>query len=59
VALSATYAADRIMRIRRRLRDRWLVEVCAANRDVAFYVGNQAKRPQVFSVLGVWWPKKG
>jgi hypothetical protein len=44
--------------VRERLRVRWLEEVCAPDRDVAFYVGNQAKRPQTFSILGVWWPKR-
>jgi hypothetical protein len=28
------------------------------SRDVAFYVGNQAKRPHVFSVLGVYYPQR-
>jgi hypothetical protein len=32
--------------------------MCAADRDVAFFVGNQAKHPGVFSVLGVYWPKR-
>lgn len=45
--------------IRRELRQRWFKEVCAPDRDVAFYVGNQAKRSQTFSILGVWWPKRG
>lgn len=32
--------------------------LCSRDRDVAFYVGNQAKRQQVFSVLGVYCPKR-
>jgi hypothetical protein len=40
------------------LRLRFLTEMCAPDRDVAFYVGNQAKRTNVFSVLGVYYPKK-
>jgi hypothetical protein len=32
--------------------------LCSPDRDVAFYVGNQAKRQQVFSVLGVYCPKR-
>jgi hypothetical protein len=44
--------------IREALQARWLDEVCAPGKDVAFYVGNQAKRAQVFSVLGVWWPPR-
>jgi hypothetical protein len=34
-------------------------EICAPENDVAFYVGNQAKRPQTFSILGVYYPKTG
>lgn len=40
------------------LRDKFLGELCAPTRDVAFYVGNQAKREQTFSVLGVYWPDR-
>jgi hypothetical protein len=39
------------------LRKRWYEEVCAPSREVSFYVGNQAKRPQTFSILGVYWPR--
>jgi hypothetical protein len=42
----------------RAIETRFLDEMCAANRDVAFYVGNQAKRPHVFSVLGVYCPRR-
>jgi hypothetical protein len=38
------------------LRQKFLDVVCAPSRDVTFYVGNQAKRQHVFSVLGVFWP---
>ncbi|UAL29877.1 hypothetical protein K8W59_19505 [Nocardioides rotundus] len=41
------------------IRKRFLEEICAPNNDVAFYVGNQAKRPQTFSILGAYYPKKG
>jgi len=41
-----------------RLRGKFLDEVCGPGKDVAFYVGNQAKRHQVFSVLGIWWPPR-
>lgn len=40
------------------IRGRWLDQVCATERDVFFYVGNQAKRHHVFSVLGVVYPKR-
>lgn len=40
------------------LKSKWLDEVCGPGRDVAFYLGNQAKRRSVFSILGVWWPKR-
>lgn len=41
------------------IRKRFFEEICAPENDVAFYVGNQAKRPQTFSILGVYYPKKG
>lgn len=40
------------------IRRRFFEEICAPENDVAFYVGNQAKRPQTFSILGVYYPKK-
>lgn len=40
------------------IRMRFFEEICAAENDVAFYVGNQAKRPQTFSILGVYYPKR-
>ncbi|WP_221762249.1 hypothetical protein [Nonomuraea sp. WAC 01424] len=40
------------------LRQRWLSEICAPSNDVVFYVGNQAKREHVFSVLGVFYPRR-
>jgi hypothetical protein len=39
------------------LRDKFL-GLWRPDRDVAFYVGNQAKRQQVFSVLGVYYPPR-
>jgi hypothetical protein len=38
------------------LRAKFLDELCAPTKDVAFYVGNQAKRRKTFSVLGVYYP---
>jgi hypothetical protein len=40
------------------LRDRFLDMMCAPKRNPAFYVGNQAKRAHVFSVLGVYYPER-
>lgn len=40
------------------LRRKFLDEMCAAERDTAFYVGNMAARPKIFSALGVYWPKR-
>ena len=45
--------------MRAALRQRFFDELCSADNDVAFYVGNQAKRLQTFSILGVYCPKKG
>jgi len=40
------------------LRAKFLTELCSAGRDVAFYVGNQAARPQAFSIGGVYAPQR-
>lgn len=40
------------------IQAKFLHELCGPARDVAFYVGNQAKRAHVFSVLGVYWPPR-
>lgn len=45
--------------MRAALRQRFFDELCSADNDVAFYVGNQAKRLQTFSILGVYYPKEG
>ncbi|XVV00186.1 hypothetical protein ACQPW3_22305 [Actinosynnema sp. CA-248983] len=42
----------------RELRARYLDQMCAPHRDTVFYVGNQAKSPRTFSVLGVYWPER-
>jgi hypothetical protein len=42
---------------RSELHRRWVDELCSAANEVSFYVGNQAKHPQTFSVLGVYYPK--
>jgi hypothetical protein len=47
-------AADAMDAIKTRFHD----QLCVPDNDVAFYVGNQAKRPQTFSILGVYYPKK-
>jgi hypothetical protein len=41
------------------LREKFLQQMCGEDRDVAFYVGNQAKRRQTFSILGVYYPRRG
>ncbi|QKW15814.1 hypothetical protein [Verrucosispora sp. NA02020] len=58
VALQRRLAGHSDAALREALETKFLGEMCAPNRDVAFYVGNQAKRVHVFSVLGVYWPKR-
>jgi hypothetical protein len=38
------------------LRTKFFDQLCATDRNVAFYVGNQAARPQAFSIGGVYAP---
>jgi hypothetical protein len=42
----------------RELRAKFLSELCGPNRRTVFFVGNQAKREHVFSVIGVYYPKR-
>jgi len=58
VALQWRLAHHSDAELRPALEDKFLHELCGPSRDVAFYVGNQAKRVNVFSVLGVYWPPK-
>lgn len=45
-------------RRRRALREKFLDEICAPAKNVAFYVGNQAKHWHTFSVLGAYYPNR-
>ena len=40
------------------MRAKWLNEMCGADKDTAFFVGNQHQHPISFLVLGVWWPPR-
>lgn len=42
---------------RRQLEDRFFRRMTTSNRDTAFFVGNQAARRHIWSILGVWYPK--
>ncbi|WP_418606857.1 hypothetical protein [Georgenia sp. SUBG003] len=39
-------------------REKFLDEMCGANKDTYFFVGNQHQHPRSFLVLGVFWPKR-
>lgn len=58
VALQRKLSALGDDELRLALRRKFLDEMCADDKDVAFYVGNQAKRQHVFGVIGVYWPKR-
>jgi hypothetical protein len=40
----------------RAIRKRWLVEMASATKDLHFFVGNIARFPQSFCVLGCFYP---
>ena len=40
------------------LRTKFFDRLCSADRDIAFYVGNQAARPQAFSIGGIYAPQR-
>ncbi|GAB3219388.1 hypothetical protein GCM10027447_02130 [Glycomyces halotolerans] len=58
VALQRHLAQHRDDSAKEQLRAKFLDEMCAPDRDTAFYVGNMAARPRVFSALGVYWPRR-
>lgn len=41
-----------------RLREKWLNQLCAPDRETALIVGNQHQHLNSFLVLGVWWPSR-
>jgi hypothetical protein len=43
----------------RKIKDKWLGQMCSPARDTAFFVGNQFRNPDGFLVLGVFWPPRG
>ena len=40
------------------LRERFLEQICASDKDLVFFVGNQQKRPQGFMILGAFYPPR-
>jgi len=40
------------------IRKKWLDQMCGADKDTAFIVGNQHQYPDGFLILGVWWPPR-
>lgn len=58
VRFQRRYASSDDAALKAALRAKFLDEMCGPANDVAFYVGNQAKREHVFSVLGVYYPKR-
>ncbi len=45
--------------LERKLREKFLTQMCADGRDTHFFVGNQHLAPKAFLVLGVFWPPTG
>lgn len=35
-----------------------LHEICAPDKDLHFYLGNISNHQHVFTIVGLWWPKK-
>jgi hypothetical protein len=42
----------------RKIKNKWLGQMCSPKRDTAFFVGNQFRNPDGFLVLGVFWPPR-
>ena len=45
-------------RLRAALTTAFLHRICGPDRDLAFYLGRSATRPDAFDVLGVYWPPR-
>jgi len=43
--------------IHEKIREKFLHEICAPDRDVHFFTGNMLKHPKDFLILGVFWPR--
>jgi hypothetical protein len=41
-----------------KIKQRWLNEMCAQEKDVYFYVGNMNRFHDQFMILGVFYPPK-
>lgn len=54
VALGRNLSRDSAELAMDKIRRKFLDEICSAERGPVFFVGNQAKRPQTYSVLGVY-----
>ncbi len=44
--------------IKRKIRAKFLDQVCGPGKDTYFFVGNHSRYPASFMVLGVFWPPK-
>jgi hypothetical protein len=44
--------------LKRKIREKYLDELCGANKDTHFFVGNHSLYPGSFMVLGVFWPPR-
>lgn len=42
----------------RKIRDKFLGELCGIDKDVAFFAGNHSYHRNAFMILGVFWPPK-
>ena len=58
VALQRNLARLGDREARAALRKRFFEEICAPDKDLVFFVGNQQKRPRGFMILGVFYPPR-
>jgi len=45
--------------IKKKIRQKFLDELCSERKNTHFFVGNQHLHPRSFLVLGVYWPPRG
>lgn len=42
----------------RKVVDKLQNQICAPDKDLYFFLGNISTHPHVFTIVGLWWPKK-
>ncbi len=50
-----TYGPEEVLD---KIREKWIDQMCAPDRQTRFFVGNTLGAPWIWMVLGTWWPPR-